>query len=167
MEVKPSEVRLKVSDGDGMYKWKLENKFLRPLFEKHLSKHSVGAYMQLCEELGSGFRAILTEHQEQDSSAEEIPRLQQEVIDLTKKLDLAHEQILRQKQTALDANAEIQEKDLIIRESETAIQNQMTEIEQWTLYSESLHSRCLQGSDYLMQALQLLQGTAFNTMSDS
>lgn len=61
IRVKPSDVRLKPPEGDRIYAWKVQSLYLRPLFKKHLSKHSVGAYMQLCEEIGSGFYAIFAE----------------------------------------------------------------------------------------------------------
>lgn len=56
--MKPSEVRLKFGEEEAQYAWKFNDKNLEPLFEKHLSKHSVGAYMQLHREAGKGFCAV-------------------------------------------------------------------------------------------------------------
>jgi hypothetical protein len=56
--VKPSEVRLKFGEDQAQYAWKFNDKSLVPLFDKHLSKHSVGAYMQLHREAGKGFCAV-------------------------------------------------------------------------------------------------------------
>jgi hypothetical protein len=56
--VKPSEVRLKFGEEQAQYAWKFNNKTLVPLFDKHLSKHSVGAYKQLHREAGKGFYAV-------------------------------------------------------------------------------------------------------------
>jgi hypothetical protein len=56
--VKPSEVRLKFGEEQAQYAWKFNDKSLVPLFDKHLSKHSVGAYMQLHREAGKGFCAV-------------------------------------------------------------------------------------------------------------
>lgn len=58
IQVKPSEVRLRSSNEDSKYGWQIDDPSLEPLFEKHLSKHSVGAYMQLCREVGQSFYAI-------------------------------------------------------------------------------------------------------------
>lgn len=58
IQVKPSEVRLRPSEDDLKYAWKVDDPSLEPLFEKHLSKHSVGAYMQLYREVGQSFHAV-------------------------------------------------------------------------------------------------------------
>lgn len=60
VKVKPSEVRLKKED-DLDYMWQIDDPSLEHLFQKHLSKHSVGAYMQLQREVGKTFRAIRPE----------------------------------------------------------------------------------------------------------
>jgi hypothetical protein len=51
-------VRLKTED-ECLYAWQIDDPSLEPLFQKHLSKHSVGAYMQLHREVGQKFRAVL------------------------------------------------------------------------------------------------------------
>ena len=58
IQVKPSEVRLRSSEEDLRYTWKVDDPSLEPLFDKHLSKHSVGAYMQLYREVGQSFHAV-------------------------------------------------------------------------------------------------------------
>ena len=58
IQVKPSEVRLRPNEDDLKYAWKVDDPSLEPLFEKHLSKHSVGAYMQLYREVGQSFHAV-------------------------------------------------------------------------------------------------------------
>ncbi|CAG8898481.1 unnamed protein product [Penicillium egyptiacum] len=57
--VDPSEVRLKTED-ECLYTWQIDDPSLEPLFQKHMSKHSVGAYMQLHREVGKKFRAVPT-----------------------------------------------------------------------------------------------------------
>lgn len=57
IKVKPSEVRLKTEDYL-LYEWQIDDPALEPLFQKHLSKHSVGAYMLLHREVGQKFRAV-------------------------------------------------------------------------------------------------------------
>lgn len=53
MRLKPEE--------DMPYRWKIEDPCLEYLFQKHLSKHSVGAYMLLQREVGQKFFAIQSE----------------------------------------------------------------------------------------------------------
>jgi hypothetical protein len=53
--LKPYEVRLKTHDADVPYDWQVDDPLMKPLFQKHLSKHSVGAYMQLYREVGHSF----------------------------------------------------------------------------------------------------------------
>ena len=59
--VEPSQVRLLPDLQDG-YKWivRPEKKHLlrKNLFKKQLSKHAVGAYMELCHEVGRSFEAV-------------------------------------------------------------------------------------------------------------
>lgn len=58
INVKPSKVRLKTIGTDVPYTWQIDDPSMEPLFEKHLSKHSVGAYMRLYREVGRSFRAV-------------------------------------------------------------------------------------------------------------
>jgi hypothetical protein len=51
IEVQPSDVRLR-SEEDMPYKWQIDDPALEPLFQKHLSKHSVRAYMLLQRGVG-------------------------------------------------------------------------------------------------------------------
>jgi hypothetical protein len=54
--VEPAQVRL-ITTPDDSYSWKvLPGK--EHLFEKHLSKHSTGAYMELFREVGTSFEAV-------------------------------------------------------------------------------------------------------------
>ena len=55
--VEPAEVRL-ITSADDLYAWRfLPEK--QHLFRKHLSKHSVGAYRELCREIDVSFEAVL------------------------------------------------------------------------------------------------------------
>lgn len=58
IQVKPSEVRLRPNEDGLQYAWKVDDPSLESLFDKHLSKHSVGAYMQLYREVGQSFHAV-------------------------------------------------------------------------------------------------------------
>ena len=57
ISVEPAEVRLITSAIDP-YTWRIlpEKQYL---FKKHLSKHSIGAYRELCREVGISFEAAL------------------------------------------------------------------------------------------------------------
>lgn len=56
ISIEPGQVRLQPRTEDG-YAWRcLPEK--QHLFAKQLSKHSVGAYMELCREVGTSFEAI-------------------------------------------------------------------------------------------------------------
>ena len=56
IKVKPADVRL-ITTADDVYAWRfLPGK--QHLFDKHLSKHSVGAYRELCREVGISFEAV-------------------------------------------------------------------------------------------------------------
>jgi hypothetical protein len=57
LSVEPAQVRL-ITTKDDLYSWKiLPGK--EHLFEKQLSKHSIGAYMELFREVGVSFEAVL------------------------------------------------------------------------------------------------------------
>ncbi|QQK44156.1 Ferredoxin reductase-type FAD-binding domain [Penicillium digitatum] len=138
IRVKPSDVRLKPPEGDRIYAWKVQSLYLRPLFKKHLSKHSVGAYMQLCEEIGSGFYAIFAEHQESNLTHDLISRLQDDNSKMLERIQLAEERYLQQSRIVSNAIIKIQEQESIIQEAQEKIQLQEAQIMQWIIYSESL-----------------------------
>jgi hypothetical protein len=54
--VEPAQVRLKPDVQNG-YMWNALPE-RQHLFTKQLSKHSVGAYMELCREVGKSFEAV-------------------------------------------------------------------------------------------------------------
>ena len=60
IKIEPTQVRLQPPIEDG-YVWKpvpkKEHLFRKELFEKQLSKHSIGAYMELCRGVGVSFEA--------------------------------------------------------------------------------------------------------------
>ena len=57
ISIEPAEVRLITSANDP-YTWQIlpEKEYL---FKKHLSKHSIGAYRELCRGVGLSFEAVL------------------------------------------------------------------------------------------------------------
>jgi len=78
--IEPAEVRL-ITSADDLYVWRFlpEKQYL---FRKHLSKHSVGAYRELCREVGVSFEAVLAaasdhsskEETEADATVGDLPR---------------------------------------------------------------------------------------------
>lgn len=59
LNIKPEDVRLKPCGEDG-YRWVVLRRSER-LFETALSKHSIGAYKELCREVGISFKAVAPE----------------------------------------------------------------------------------------------------------
>ena len=57
ISVEPAEVRL-ITSADDPYNWRILSE-KQYLFKKHLSKHSIGAYRELCREVGRSFEAVL------------------------------------------------------------------------------------------------------------
>jgi len=57
ISIEPAEVRL-ITSADDPYTWQIlaEKQYL---FTKHLSKHSIGAYKELCQGVGVSFEAVL------------------------------------------------------------------------------------------------------------
>ena len=51
-------MRLKIDDENTQYTWHVQDPKIQELFEKQLSKHSVGAYVTLTDEVGRSFWAI-------------------------------------------------------------------------------------------------------------
>ncbi|KAF8862714.1 hypothetical protein BDZ45DRAFT_739028 [Acephala macrosclerotiorum] len=60
ISIEPSEVRL-MTNAEDPYSWKYLPTRAH-LFEKSLSKHSIGAYMELCREVGASFEAVAGKH---------------------------------------------------------------------------------------------------------
>jgi hypothetical protein len=57
MIVNPDDVRLQPNN-ETPYAWQVDDPDLKPFFGKSLSKHSIGAYMELCSAVGQSFRAV-------------------------------------------------------------------------------------------------------------
>ena len=55
MAIAPGDVR-SIPGPDDPYEWQALPK-TQHLFEKHISKHSIGAYRELCREVGKSFLA--------------------------------------------------------------------------------------------------------------
>ncbi|KAB8069862.1 hypothetical protein BDV29DRAFT_161035 [Aspergillus leporis] len=88
--IKPTNVRLKFEDEEDVpYEWHIEEPEMEPIFEKQLSRHSVGVYMQLYVGVGSSFWASVPGSKEVSSKPsiqEQIRFLQAENAALLDKL---------------------------------------------------------------------------------
>lgn len=58
IHIKPCKVCLEIDNKDMQYSWHVKDPKIQELFEKQLSKHSVGAYITLADEVGRSFWAI-------------------------------------------------------------------------------------------------------------
>ena len=70
ISIEPAEVRL-ITSGDDPYTWHMLPE-KQHLFMKHLSKHSIGTYRELCRGVGVSFEAILSHNS--SNAAERKPR---------------------------------------------------------------------------------------------
>ncbi|GFF62029.1 ferric reductase transmembrane component 3 [Aspergillus udagawae] len=161
IHIKSSDVRLKVEEG-APYAWHIEDPSLEPLFNKQLSKHSVGVYMHLCAEVGRSFWAIradtATSTALDPSLVEQVKVLQSENTVLLEELQEAKHDVqeLQQRNQALGKEAEdmkelLNSRNLIIDGYEREIQKLRSEA---AVYQAS----CLQCSEALNQATFFLQG---------
>ncbi|KAJ5660892.1 uncharacterized protein N7484_000264 [Penicillium longicatenatum] len=158
IKVKPSEVRLKKED-DLDYMWQIDDPSLEHLFQKHLSKHSVGAYMQLQREVGKTFRAIRPEREvKRQIELELIASLQAKNLNLTERLRSAENEASYHEASARDAQKEIGNQRSIIQEATMTIDRQQQEISNWIALSEWYQTRSIQCSDALGQLMVFLQG---------
>ena len=173
IKVKPSEVRLKKED-DLDYMWQVDDPSLEQLFQKHLSKHSTGAYIQLQREVGKTFRAIRPEKvslfslynrdfliktkQEikRQIDLDLLARLQAENLNLTERLRLIESKAIHYEQATRDAEKEIKNQRSTIREATVTIDRQQQEISNWIALSEWYQTRSLQCSDVLGQMMVFL-----------
>ncbi|KAI9767656.1 MAG: hypothetical protein M1840_005527 [Geoglossum simile] len=101
--IEPMQVRL-ITGVDDSYTWKVLPEKTH-LFEKHLSKHSIGAYMELCRGVGISFEAVLavgSSQRKPEESADtklsftaKIQDLQTENIELNNQLNEWRNQAVR------------------------------------------------------------------------
>ncbi|GFF78661.1 hypothetical protein IFM53868_02400 [Aspergillus udagawae] len=137
VDVKPSEVRLKFGEDEVQYAWKFNNKNLEPLFEKHLSKHSVGAYMQLHREAGKGFYAVnlkdIPKNTPQLDITEQLSRLETKKADLALRLAKAEQRILALNATRVQHKEMISTQKNIIQEAQASISFYKQDIQKWML----------------------------------
>ncbi|GFF60864.1 hypothetical protein IFM51744_10512 [Aspergillus udagawae] len=135
--VKPSEVRLKFREEQAQYAWKFNYKSLVPLFDKHLSKHSVGAYKQLHREAGKGFYAVdpkdIPEDTPQPDITEQVLCLETERADLVLRLAEAEQLIVALEATRVQHEEVISTQKSIIQEAQASVNFYEQDIQKWML----------------------------------
>lgn len=160
--VKPSEVRLKFGEDQAQYAWKFNDKSLVPLFDKHLSKHSVGAYMQLHREAGKGFCAVdpkeIAKDTPQLDNAEQLLRLERENADLALRLAKAEQRIVALEATRVQHEDMISTQKRIIEEAQASINFYEKDIQKWMLKVDIYEKSTIQCSHALQQTISYLQG---------
>ncbi|CAG8178690.1 unnamed protein product [Penicillium nalgiovense] len=157
LEVDPSEVRLKTED-ECLYAWEIDDPSLEPLFQKHLSKHSVRAYMLLHREVGQKFRAVLAKREKQ-TDVEMVARIQVENLSLEEKLKAAEAKVSRFEEVVRQAEAEIKGRNSTIQEAQMTIQLHQQDILNWMAVAEWYQTKCFQCSNVLGQMMAFLQDT--------
>ncbi|PYI23220.1 hypothetical protein BO99DRAFT_465866 [Aspergillus violaceofuscus CBS 115571] len=164
LSVKPGNVRLKAEDGI-QYAWHVDDISLRHLFDKHLSKHSVGAYQRLCSEVGQSFWAIYNEPTKKEDLArsEEIEHLEQEKKILVEKLAEANTKIaeLLDKIESVEAQRDSLEES-ISKSNQTLLLHQ-EEAQRWMTISDYYQNSFLYVSDALAHVVTYLQGVEGNS----
>ncbi|PYH99483.1 hypothetical protein BO71DRAFT_405399 [Aspergillus ellipticus CBS 707.79] len=141
LAIKALDIRLKPIESGRPYSWQIDNPKLLPLFEKHLSKHSVGAYIQLCKSLKHDFRAVRMEIiQDNDASVTPQKRIEELVIELKETQNRLH--AYEESNAALEINAKSQETAL--NDANLTIYLQQQELEYWMGISEMHRVKRLQ-----------------------
>ncbi|RDH26988.1 hypothetical protein BDQ94DRAFT_164024 [Aspergillus welwitschiae] len=160
LRIDPSEVRLKTGEPT-QYLWKIDDSSLQPLFEKHLSKHSVGAYKQLCQGVGESFYAIRSETTDKEnvqlSLSDRVQTLQRENAELTQILANWMERVssLQDEKTVAEEKICVQEST--ITEAQQTISHLQQDVQQWVAVAEYYQLRCMHCSEALKQTIISLQ----------
>ncbi|KAJ5328739.1 hypothetical protein N7452_009129 [Penicillium brevicompactum] len=158
IKVDPSEVRLKTEDGC-LYAWQIEDPSLEHIFQKHMSKHSIGTYMLLHREVGQKFRAIPAMCKEEQTELDIVAHMQAENLSLADKLRAAEDKAFRYEEAATEAEAEIKDQNSIIREAQMTIHIHQQDILNWMAVAEWYQMKCFQCSNVLGQMMAFLQDT--------
>jgi hypothetical protein len=173
IQVTPTEVRLLETEDLG-YSWKIKDASLNVLFRKHLSKHSVRAYMRLYHEVGKSFCAtardttdkpgltpLCTESEGIVLEQRDVNRIQEltnENVRLAEELGRMKEEarILAQAKTL--AENEAKNRETMLQEAQATIQFHQQDAQQWMAVAETYQTSCIQCSDALRRLINLAEG---------
>ncbi|KAL4861087.1 hypothetical protein BDV12DRAFT_191311 [Aspergillus spectabilis] len=172
IQVMPSEVRLLECE-DMRYSWKISDPSLNLLFKRHLSKHSVRAYMRLYHEVGKSFYAthqVITDPVDQPLCAntdEEVPELDEEycmqqLIDENARLAEELERINKKAKTLEDAKVlaenNMDAQEVKLQEVQAAINFHQQDAQQWMAVAQTYQNSCIQCSNALSQLINFTEG---------
>ncbi|KAL4948721.1 hypothetical protein BDW69DRAFT_189012 [Aspergillus filifer] len=172
LQVDPDEVRLQPDDGT-LYAWEVDDPQLESLFKKPLSKHSVGAYVELCSEVGKSFRAVSRDKAVR-SSGEQLQALEEEKTRLESAVRAAtmQNQVLNDEKRALETQLQDMVKQIAEKEQEiAALENRacayQKQANEWMSVAECYERTYTQCSAGLSQAILFLQSvSADNPLPD-
>ncbi|KAL3484444.1 hypothetical protein BJX62DRAFT_243916 [Aspergillus germanicus] len=173
MIVNPDDIRLQPND-ETPYAWQVDDPDLKPFFGKSLSKHSIGAYMELCSAVGQSFRAV---HRDEAVKAtkDKLQILEEEKILLERALGAAKEQsqTLRDEKLALEKQlqeteeksaTQIVEMEQTIKTLEQSVGDLQGQAKECLCIAEGYERTFAQYSAGLNEALLLLQSLSASTM---
>ncbi|KAH8431447.1 NADPH oxidase family protein [Aspergillus melleus] len=151
--IKPSAVRLKATE-ELNYIWKIDDPAIKPLFDKHLSKHSTGAYIQLCQEVGNSFHALscdsLQSQLSKESLADQLDQAVGEKTELEARLETVEKHLITLQQSKIELEGEVRNQKSI---NQMAVQ----ETQHWMSMAEYYHYESLRYSEALEQILSFAQ----------
>ncbi|KAE8397424.1 hypothetical protein BDV37DRAFT_289421 [Aspergillus pseudonomiae] len=169
IHLKPSEVRLKSTE-ELQYIWKIDDPSLEPLFDKHLSKHSVGAYMQLSQEVGQSFHAVRHQGIMQRPSNTVLDAQYQQIkgenAQLLERLHLAEKDRAGLELARAKAEDEVQAHKAMIQESMHLHQQ---DIQYWmtvAAYYRTNFTRCVDSLRQLIVFAQTVESEASELLSE-
>ncbi|KAL4733607.1 hypothetical protein BDV11DRAFT_210091 [Aspergillus similis] len=181
IEVAPPEVQLLEAE-DMQYSWKVREGSLNPLFKKHLSKHSVQAYMRLYHEVGQSFYAT---HREVTDPVELTPLCVdtdkstpepredgyiQQLIDENARLTEELEQISKQVEVLKEANVlaenNLKAQEIMLQEASATINFHQQDAQQWMAVAETYKNSCIQCSNALLQLIGFTEAEQFSALEE-
>jgi hypothetical protein len=105
--VEPAQVRL-ITAVEDLYRWKfLPGK--EHLFEKQLSKHSIGAYMELFRDVGISFEAVLAETANQEPAIDGSITFTRRILELERDKSKLAEELCECKIRAANAEKDLEQ----------------------------------------------------------
>ncbi|KAE8371114.1 hypothetical protein BDV26DRAFT_299095 [Aspergillus bertholletiae] len=156
--VNPSQVQLKAKGTE--YAWKIDDKLLKPLFKKNLSKHSVGAFIQLYHEVGKSFYAVQPGSVQKESrvnSDEGLQKVVREKLDLASKLAAAEMQLTTMKAAKKQDEYVIWVQNSMVKEAQIAALLQQQDTQSWISVAEYYQLSYIQCRSALERAKLVLE----------
>ncbi|KAI9770977.1 MAG: hypothetical protein M1840_002681 [Geoglossum simile] len=155
ISVEPSQVRLITGVGDP-YNWTFppEKQYL---FGKHLSKHSIGAYMELCRDIGVSFEAVAAGISTQCTTQVRQEQLEAENARLTSELKRWQDKAVKESELKGHAEDEVNQLQSALQAAQTDIQQMRHEVNNWALTADFFRKSTVQSYKGLNEAFLLLK----------